>query len=134
MRDGRTATISVDVNQPDVRESMTECQRRNRYMAGVGCFAIVKDGEIVSEVRDGTGGLLEGTLLYGRLWTNGDEVVGRYTRAVVPPGVETIRPRDFPVCITLGDNGGVEKLRGSEPGAVLINARQEARIIHGRWP
>jgi serine/threonine-protein kinase len=128
--------LSVVINPKQPRKRSSECKAENRWRDDVrtGCFTVVGDGEVVSEVSDGTTGLPEGTRLYGRLWTNGDEVVGRYTRAVVPEGADYGLERDFPVCIALGDNGGTPKYSGSKPGAAIVEADAFARPIHGRWP
>jgi eukaryotic-like serine/threonine-protein kinase len=60
-----------------------------------------QEGPIVSGVdefmEDPDGGdLPEGTLLYGWVWSSGDRVYGRYTRAKFPDGQE------IPLCIVLG--------------------------------
>ncbi|MHA7634241.1 serine/threonine protein kinase [Corallococcus sp. M7] len=98
-RDGKAA-ITLDVRYPF---------RPDAILATVG------DGDIVSVQEDKHGGLPEGTLLYGRLWTGGEEVVGRYTRAETPDG------RTYPVCFVLGNSDGRwPKVPGSKPGAVLL--------------
>ncbi|MBZ4418831.1 serine/threonine-protein kinase [Myxococcus sp. RHSTA-1-4] len=141
--DGKSLRLNVDVSQPDAVESSDECRARDRWQKGVGCFALVGDGKIVSVVTHGWRGLPEGTRLYGQLWTSGDTVVGRYTRAVVPSEVEYSRYedapggrdfRDFPVCISLSLNGGVKKFPGSEPGAAIVDAKAPARFVYGQWP
>ncbi|MFP2903515.1 serine/threonine protein kinase [Pyxidicoccus sp. 3LFB2] len=130
--------ITVDPKQPDAVKNTKECKDRGNWRADIGCFAIVGDGQIVSVVaEEGIYGLPGGTRLYGQLWTSGDEVVGRYTRAVYPPGFDVGNSgweRDFPVCIALSQNGGEKTLPGSKPGAAIISAKPEARAIFGQWP
>jgi serine/threonine-protein kinase len=122
-----TVGITVDANRP--------CP------PGKGCFVTLSDGPIESVVQEGDGrsGMPEGTRLYGQVWTGGDEVVIRYTRAVIPPEVTDNyyvegTERDFPICAVLGFNGGAEKEEGSKPGAARVVNYQVARIIHGQWP
>ncbi|MCY1031968.1 serine/threonine-protein kinase [Corallococcus sp. BB11-1] len=76
----------------------------------------VKDGDIVSVQKSRLGRLPEGTLLYGRLWTGGEKVVGHYTRAETPDG------HTYPVCIVLGnrEDGGWWKSPHSKPGATVV--------------
>ncbi|RKG84769.1 serine/threonine protein kinase [Corallococcus terminator] len=77
----------------------------------------VKDGDIVSVLQERHGRLPEGTLLYGRLWTGGEWVVGHYTRAETPDG------HTHPVCLILGnpEQGGWWKNPGSKPGATNVS-------------
>ncbi|NOK35800.1 serine/threonine protein kinase [Corallococcus exercitus] len=75
----------------------------------------VHDGDIVSVQKEKRGDLPEGTLLYGRLWTGGERVMGRYTRAETPDGLT------YPVCFVLGNDDGFWPLEtGSKPGAALL--------------
>nr|WP_253903263.1 serine/threonine-protein kinase [Corallococcus exiguus] len=75
----------------------------------------VHDGDIISVQKEKRGDLPEGTLLYGRLWTGGERVMGRYTRAETPDG------RTYPVCFVLGNDDGFWPLEtGSKPGAALL--------------
>jgi len=105
---------------------------------GKACDVTLRDGPIESVVERGRYGLPDGTRLYGQAWTEGDEVVIRYTRAVIPSGITTYyaegTERDFPICAVLGNNGGAKKEEGSKPGAARVYSLQPARIIHGRWP
>ncbi|MCP3144558.1 protein kinase [Pyxidicoccus sp. QH1ED-7-1] len=129
--------IIVDPKQPDFVKNEKECKDRGNWRRDIACFAIVGDGKIESVVRDGTYGLPKGTRLYGQLWTSGDEVVGRYTRAVFPPDFDVGErgwERDFPVCLALGLNGGAEKVSGSKPGAAILKATEQVRPIFGQWP
>ncbi|MFP2934063.1 hypothetical protein ACLESO_54845, partial [Pyxidicoccus sp. 3LG] len=117
-------TVHVDARQP--------CPERK------ACDVTVRDGPIETVVTRGRYGMPDGTRLYGQASTAGDEVVIRYTRAVIPPGV-TARyaegtERDFPICAVLGNDGGAQKEEGSKPGAARVYFQQSARIILGRWP
>ena len=96
-----------------------------------------RPGPIVSKVvkYKWTGPLPEGTLLYGRLWTEGisrsggESVLGRYTEALLPDG------RRVPVCITLGGDptGLTSKHEGSRPGEARLPREMSAVPVH-YWP
>ena len=73
----------------------------------------VRDGAIVSRVFDSRA-LPEGTLIEGRLWTQGKTVIGRYTSLELPNG------RRYPVCLVLCDYDGCTKFRASTPEAAAI--------------
>jgi serine/threonine-protein kinase len=77
---------------------------------------IVRSGPITSKVQRGFGGLIEGTLLFGELFTEGTNVYGRYDRAQTPDG------KTYPVCFTLGneDEDGLPKGPDTRPGAAEI--------------
>ncbi|XHF08861.1 hypothetical protein NR798_39240 [Archangium gephyra] len=77
---------------------------------------LVRSGPIVSRVKVGFGGMTEGTVLFGELFTEGTNVYGRYDRAQTPDG------KTHPVCFILGteEEDGMEKIPSSEPGAVYI--------------
>ncbi|AKJ02768.1 serine/threonine-protein kinase [Archangium gephyra] len=120
MREGSFTNALIDVNQP----------------AEGGDYGIYADGPIVGRVTDGEGLLVEGTLLYGRLWTGPgltddlgrEAVIGRYTRAVLPDG------REYPVCIALGGpHGRMRRQPGPKSGTVLL---VRTGPINGvwRWP
>nr|WP_242589237.1 serine/threonine-protein kinase [Corallococcus macrosporus] len=98
-RDGK-AGITVDIRYP-FRPDATK--------------VTVGDGDIVSLQKEDYGRLPQGTLLYGRLWTGGERVVGHYTRAETPDG------RVYPVCFILGNPEGWWKEEGSKPGAAIIS-------------
>jgi len=138
LRDNGYIEIVVDPRQPKL--PIGKCKAAGRWRDDVpACVATLGDGKIESVVSGGQGGLPTGTRLYGQLWTSGDEVVGRYTRAVVPSGIEyfqedEIGGRDFPICVALGLNGGEKKLPGSKPGAAIVPADSPARFIYGQWP
>jgi serine/threonine-protein kinase len=89
----------------------------------VGEPGLYQEGPIVGRITMGEGLLVEGTLLYGHLWTGpglktnvGKEaVIGRYTRALLPDG------RKYPVCIALGGpQGRMDRVPGSKPGTVEL--------------
>ncbi len=79
--------------------------------------AIVRSGPIISRMFTDYGRLPEGTLLFGELFTEAENVYGRYDRAQTPDG------KTYPVCFTLGNEAedGLEKLPGSQPGAAHIS-------------
>ncbi|HZI08743.1 MAG TPA: hypothetical protein VE153_00060, partial [Myxococcus sp.] len=60
------------------------------------------DGPIVSRVFESRR-LPDDTLVKGRLWTKGENVVGRYTELELPNG------RRYPVCLVLCDANGCPK-------------------------
>lgn len=82
----------------------------------LGNAVLVRDGPITSRLEENVGRLPVGTLLYGRLWTGGERVFGRYTRARTPDGNE------HSVCLNLGAGSeGLYKLEGSQPGYTLAD-------------
>jgi len=117
--EGAAFRIIVDINQPG-------------WGAG-----IYQDGPVIGRITQGYGGLSEGTVLHGRLWTGPGiyndtnlkepAIMGRYTLAVLPDG------RKYPVCIALGDvDGRVPKQAGSKAGAAVANRQLPASIVF-RW-
>ncbi|WIG94603.1 serine/threonine-protein kinase [Myxococcus sp. SDU36] len=119
--------VDVDVKQPPM--SRPQCEAAGReFRTGHGCLIVVGDGEIVSRSQDNIFGIQDGTLLYGRVWTGGETVVVRYTRAVRADG------QAFNICVSLSLNGGLTKLRGSKPGAAVLLPWADARVIYGKWP
>lgn len=125
LSEGGTYKAIIDIHQPgDQSEEGT-----------------YRDGPVVGRAVHIEGwtdpSLPSGTLLYGRLWTGPglrdrsgrDVVVGHYTEALLPDG------RKKPVCIVLGgpDQGGVGKLPGSQPGAVLLPRELPVGVV-SRWP
>ncbi|TSC29548.1 serine/threonine-protein kinase [Corallococcus sp. Z5C101001] len=106
-RDGK-ATITLDARHPWSLDAET---------------LTVSDGDIISVQEEGYGRLPEGTLLYGHLWTGGERVVGRYTRARTPDG------RTYPVCIILGNPEGWWKEKGSKPGAAIVDRRVGYTVV-----
>jgi hypothetical protein len=112
--------VIVDINQPG-----EESQE-----------GIYRPGPIVSKVMKypGRGPLPEGTLLYGKLWTEGltkeghDAVYGRYTEILLLDG------RRLPVCFVLGDLSGLSaKEEGSKPGEPRLRRAMSALPVR-RWP
>ncbi|RKH64273.1 serine/threonine protein kinase [Corallococcus interemptor] len=100
LRRDAKAAITVDIRYP--------------YRPDADMLA-VHDGDVVSVLEEKHGGLPKGSLLYGRLWTGGERVMGRYTRAETPDG------RTYPVCFVLGNSDGFWPLEsGSKPGAALV--------------
>jgi serine/threonine-protein kinase len=112
--------VVIDINQPG------DVQQEGTY----------RPGPIVSKVvkYSWTGPLPEGTLLYGKLWTEGltregqEVVYGRYTEALLPDG------RRVPVCFVLGGQTGLTtKHPGSKPGEARLS--RECQALHVRsWP
>ncbi len=98
-------------------------------------LGVYKDGPIVGRITRGEGLLVEGTLLYGTLWTgpgiyqfDREAVMGRYNRAVLPDG------REYPVCIVLGSQDGrVPKWYDAKPGAVELPRELPVSAVW-RWP
>ena len=97
---------------------------------------IYQEGPLIGRITEGEGLLVEGTLLYGYLWTGPglmddvgrDAVIGRYMRAVLPNG------REYPVCLALGGpDGRMPRVPGSKPGTVQL---PRIAPVHGvwRWP
>ncbi len=89
----------------------------------IGERGLFQEGPVVGRITVGEGLLVEGTLLYGHLWTGPglkdevgrEAVIGRYSRALLPDG------RKFPVCIALGGpQGRMDRVPGFKPGTVQI--------------
>lgn len=92
-------------------------------------FGTYKDGPVVGRVEESpfnTAKIPPGALLFGNLWTQGDEVIGRYDRLQLPGG------KEFPVCFVLGEEGRAEKLEGSKPGEAVLPRRLPAYVV-ARW-
>lgn len=120
---GRGLRAIVDINQPgDFSE--------------VGTY---QEGPVIGRLVEGAGGLPEGTILHGHLWTGpgiyevqGEEkvpaVLGRYTLAVLPDG------QKHPVCLVLGgEDGRVPTGEGSKLGAVRLPRELPVSAVW-RWP
>jgi serine/threonine-protein kinase len=94
-----------------------------------------RDGPLEGRITVGEGGLPEGTVLRGQIWTGPgffeyerEAVVIRYTEARLPDG------RTLPVCIVLGGPvGRVPKAPGSKPGVVKLPRALPANAVE-RWP
>lgn len=102
----------------------------------VGEMGLYKEGPVVGRITVGEGLLVEGSLLYGNLWTGPglmddfgrEAVIGRYTRAVLPDG------KEYPVCIALGGpDGRMPRLPGSESGSVQLPRDAPVNAVW-RWP
>ncbi|EPX65049.1 hypothetical protein D187_000474 [Cystobacter fuscus DSM 2262] len=120
MREGSFTNALIDVTQP---------------VEG-GDYGTYEEGPIVGRVTTGEGLLVEGTLLYGRLWTGPgltddlgrEAVIGRYTRAVLPHG------KEYPVCIALGGpHGRMLRQPGSKSGTVQLLRTAPVNAVW-RWP
>ena len=112
--------VVIDINQPGTSRQE----------------GIYQEGKVVDRVvkYSWTGPLPEGTLLYGRLWTEGltkegqEAVLGRYTEALLPDG------RRVQVCFILGDLTGLTiKNPGSKPGEARLPREWSAMAVR-RWP
>jgi hypothetical protein len=88
---------------------------------------VVSDGPITSRLEKPMGRLPAGTLIYGRLWTGGEQVLGRYTRVKTPDGSE------YPVCFVLSDEDGLPKARGSMPGYTRVTPLSHVMVVD-RFP
>ncbi|MFY0572811.1 serine/threonine protein kinase [Archangium lansingense] len=120
---GRGLRAIVDINQPG-------------DFSDVGTY---QEGPVIGRLVEGAGGMPEGTILHGHLWTGpgiyemeGEEkspaVLGRYTLAVLPDG------QKHPVCLVLGgDDGRVPTGEGSKPGAVRLPRELPVSAVW-RWP
>jgi serine/threonine-protein kinase len=122
LTEGSPLRALVDVNQPG------EMSQRGTY----------REGPVTGLITYGEGGLPEGTLLQGRLWTGPgiytdsrppkEAVIARYTSARLPDG------RVVPVCIVLGGpDGRVPKSKGSTAEAVLLGRELPASPVR-IWP
>jgi serine/threonine-protein kinase len=117
----RHLSAVVDINQP---EDGSE-------------WGTYKDGPVVGRIvgYDGADPALpDGTLLYGRLWTDAGTHYGkpsatiRYSEAKLPDG------RTFPVCIVpSGYDGRLRPKPGSKEGAAVLEREILIEAVH-RWP
>ena len=115
----------LDVNQP----------------GGASDEGVYRTGKYTGAIKDYPGAIVikEGWRVEGYVWTEGEWVVGRYTKLFPPAGAKDARdrplPREVPVCIVLGfgNEEGLEKYEGSKPGAVVLARRAGARFIFGEW-
>ena len=99
---------------------------------------LYKEGPVVGRVTVGEGLLVEGTLLYGELWTGPglkddfgrEAVIGRYTQAMLPGG----KGKKHPVCIALGGpDGRMPRMPGPQAGTVQLPRDSPVNAIW-RWP
>jgi serine/threonine-protein kinase len=88
---------------------------------------VLSDGPITSRLEKPMGRLPEGTLIHGRVWTGGEQVLGRYTRVKTPDGSE------YPVCFVLSDLDGLPKYSGSRPGYARVNPLSHVMVVD-RFP
>jgi serine/threonine protein kinase len=116
--------------------AVTDIRQPAEEMESLGGIGVYQDGPVIGLIVEGYGGLIKGTLLHGRLWTEpgitfgvNHVVMGRYTLAVLPDG------RQYPVCMVLGngDEGFVFKHEGSKPGAAIMNRELPVTVVD-RWP
>lgn len=99
LRPGDAAWINLDVNKVGQRD------------------ITVNDGPIESALEEPLGRILDtNTLLYGKVWTSGPDVVIRYYEALPPE-----RGRVIPICAVprLG-NGQLRKKPGPAPGSAIL--------------
>ncbi|RKH14220.1 serine/threonine protein kinase [Corallococcus sp. CA047B] len=91
------ATLELDVNQADTNP------------------VYLREGPIESELNNSLGPLEPGTLMYGRIWTGGQQVVIRYYEAK-PPDRERL-----PLCaVARTAKGQLRKMKGSKPGMATL--------------
>lgn len=94
---GDAASIDLDANQVDVSP------------------ITLYEGPIESTVTDSLGTFDTLTRLYGRVWTDGPQVVIRYYQAQPPGGVE------IPICaVARVGKGQLRKLPDSRPGIAIV--------------
>lgn len=89
-----------------------------------------REGPVTGLVVVGTGKLVTGTLLQGRLWIADGHVIGRYTEAKLPDDTR------LPVCIILADPNaqpGFPLLEGSTPEVAVTAVEGPATAVR-RWP
>ncbi len=89
-----------------------------------------REGPVTGLVVGGTGKLVKGTELQGRLWITDEYVIGRYTEAKLPDNTR------LPVCIvTTGPIGQqfFSKQEGSTPDVAVVNREGPAYAVN-RWP
>ena len=98
LRVGDSAWIELDVNQLDTSP------------------ITLYDGPIESMVSEDLGPLESPTRLYGRVWTEGPQVVIRYYEARPPDG------DIIPICaVARLSKGQLKKLPGSKPGMAILD-------------
>ncbi len=88
---------------------------------------VVRDGPIISQLEAPMQWLPAGTLVYGQVWTEGENITGRYTRVRTPDGTE------YPVCFLLGNEDGMPKAIGSRPGYTRARPWTNALVVD-RFP
>ncbi len=114
LRAGAGGYTELDILQPDDHDQ-------------VNYRIVVSDGPITSRLERPMGRMPAGTLIYGWLWTGGEQVLGRYTRVKTPDGSE------YPVCFVLSDEDGLPKDTGSRPGYARVNPLSHVMVVD-RFP
>jgi len=124
LSDNEQFTLVLDANQP----------------GGNNTFGVYRTGKYIGAIQTDEVILKKGWRVEGYLWTEGKYVVGRYTKVFPAPGAIDAAgdplPREVPVCIVLGNHRdfiGLEKERGSKPGAVVLRHASSARWIYWEW-
>ncbi|WIG93882.1 serine/threonine-protein kinase [Myxococcus sp. SDU36] len=102
--------IQLDIQQPD-----------DSYQTNYSI--VVSDGPITSRLDEPMDRLPANTLFYGRIWTGGEKIQGRYTRVRTPDGSE------YPVCFILGNETGMSKYPGSRPGHTRAHPWSNAQVV-----
>jgi serine/threonine-protein kinase len=95
---------------------------REDKRGGTGDPLFVSDGEITSRVGAHHRNLGE-ALVRGYLWTKGEKVIGRYTSLELPDG------RRYPVCLTLCEPWGCNRLRDSTPDAPALGQALYVTVV-----
>jgi hypothetical protein len=86
------------------------------------------EGELIGQLNGRMGPLGLGTLLYGRAWTRGPQVVIRYYEAR-PPTREKV-----PICATARlARGNMRKMPGSKPDIAILEFSSSAVFIVDRF-
>lgn len=85
-------------------------------------LAFLDDGPIESRVTNSLA-LPEDTLVRGRLWTKGENVIGRYTELELPNG------RRYPVCLVLCDADGCPKNEVSTPEQAALSGAKFFTVV-----
>ncbi|RYZ43305.1 MAG: serine/threonine protein kinase [Myxococcaceae bacterium] len=106
-----TLTVLLDVNHPG--------GGRDRHTWS--------DGPVTGLVEKGFSRLPKGSLLYGRMYTGDGRMLVRYTEARLANG------DIHPICISVGEEGSIEAVEGSVPGAVVYPSLALAYPVK-RWP
>jgi serine/threonine-protein kinase len=121
--DNLSVGLVLDVNQPG-------------HASDEGVY---RTGKYMGAMQEDAGLIKEGWRVEGYIWTEGEWVVGRYTKLFPPAGAkdegDRPLPREVPVCLVLGfgREDGLRKDKGSKPGAVVLARAVGARFIFGEW-
>jgi len=110
LRVGDSAWVDLDVNQADT--------------SPISLY----EGPLESMVNDELGPLESPTRLYGRVWTEGPQVVIRYYEARPPDGDV------IPICaVARLAKGQLKKLPGSKPGMAIVEFSEATVSIVDRF-